>query len=105
MGVWLNWPLYAGPADHSIYQARRWQRLVSSRPAPPRLALAFDFMQTKRVEKSRAAFNVQQPVWNGPWNETETKKKEERKRKKNLHWKAGRDGGKANLTALFFANE
>lgn len=36
VGVWLNWPLYAGPADHSIYQARRWQRLVSSRPAPPR---------------------------------------------------------------------
>lgn len=28
--------------------------------AAPRLALPFDFMQTKRVEKSRAAFNEQQ---------------------------------------------
>lgn len=23
---WLNWPLYANAADHSIYQARRWLR-------------------------------------------------------------------------------
>lgn len=26
---WLNWPLYANAADHSIYQARRCLRLAS----------------------------------------------------------------------------
>lgn len=40
---------------------RSWPfNLSGSTMAAPRLALPFDFMQTKRVEKSRAAFNEQQ---------------------------------------------